>query len=233
MNAAARGARLAALTALAGTVAAGPVALGLVQMLRPQPAWRDADTFAAAYHPLQALPYLTGFALVGGFTALVAALHELAPPPSRARTGAATALSAAFAALIVFNYVLQTTVVPVLAAGDAQARWLAGWITMVNPQGVGWALEMWGYAVLGVATWLVAPVFAGGDAPAVWTRALFVANGPFSIAGGLLTAAVPGWVLSTAGFVAFGAWNLLVVGMLALAATWLRRLERAAVEEPS
>jgi len=149
--------------------------------------------------------------------ALVAGLQAMAAPALRARTVAATASAAAFAALIVANYALQTTMVPVLAgAADPAARRLAGWITMVNPQGLGWALEMWGYAVLGVATWLAAPVFAGPGRHA-WTRALWIANGPFSIAGGVLTALRPGWVLTGPGLAAFAVWNVLVVAMLALA----------------
>ncbi|MGE0123144.1 MAG: hypothetical protein AB7U25_09425 [Vicinamibacterales bacterium] len=221
--------RVAAWVALGGAVVSGPLAVWLVQMLRPQPPWRDAQTFAAAYHPLQTVPYVAGFALVGGLVALVAGLHALAPPPLRARTTAATASAAAFAALIVANYALQTTMVPALvAAAEPPAVALAGWITMVNPQGLGWALEMWGYAVLGGATWLVAPVFAGGDVVATWTRRLFAANGPFSIVGGVATAAWPGWVLSTPGLMAFALWNVLVVAMLALAATSLGRTGDAA-----
>jgi hypothetical protein len=83
---------------------------------------------------------------------------------------------------------------------------------MVNPRSLGWALEMWGYAILGVATWLVAPVFAGSvqERTVAW---MFVANGPLSVAGGLATALWPGWVMTTPRLIAFAGWNVLVAAM--------------------
>jgi hypothetical protein len=86
---------------------------------------------------------------------------------------------------------------------------------MANPRSLGWGLEMWGYAVLGVATWLTAPVF-GNTRTGRWTRAVFVANGPLSIAGAMATALSPGWVLRPVGLGAFAAWNILSVAMIRL-----------------
>lgn len=173
--------------ALAGTVLSGPVGLALVALTHPQPPWSGPEAFAAAYHPTQALPYAAGFLLVLGFVALLAGLHAMADRALRGRTAAALALGGAFAAMIVTNYVLQTTVVSTLLAhGGTIELDLAGWLTMGNPQSLGWGLEMWGYALLGLATWGVAPVLAGpGSAKAA--RLLFVANGPVSLAGGVLT----------------------------------------------
>jgi hypothetical protein len=222
MATARRDALLAAAITLAGILLSGPVSLALVT-LHPQPAWVDAQTFAHAYHPIQAVPYFTGFLLVGGSLYLVAALHALAPEPLRARATAALAFAAAFAALIFLNYILQTTFVPALARGYSPDRApLIAALAMSNPEAVAWAIEMWGYAVLGVATWLIAPVFAGGSRVAAVTRALFVANGPVSIAGGVFTALRPGWVMSTAGLALFAAWNLLMVVLLAMAILALR-----------
>jgi len=56
---------------IAGVVLSGPLALLVVALVHPQPSWRDAATFAAAYHPVQLLPYVGGFALIGGFVALI------------------------------------------------------------------------------------------------------------------------------------------------------------------
>jgi hypothetical protein len=61
----------AAYLVLGGTIASGPVGIGIVEVTHPQPAWLDAGTFVEAYHGIQALPYLFGFVLVGGFVALV------------------------------------------------------------------------------------------------------------------------------------------------------------------
>ena len=87
---------------LAGIVLSGPVSLAVVR-LHPQPAWTGPDAFARAFHPIQTLPYFTGFLLVGGSLYLIAALQALAPDGLRARANAALGFTAAFAALIIFN----------------------------------------------------------------------------------------------------------------------------------
>jgi hypothetical protein len=210
-----------AVCALAGAILSGPVAMLVVELSYPQPPWRGPRAFVENYHPVQALPYFLGFFLVGGFVLLIAALHSEASVEQRARSGAALALAAAFAALIALNYILQTTFVPVLVSEPASGPILAG-VTMSNPRSLGWALEMWGYGVLGVATWLVAPVFEGqGVARAA--RFAFIANGPASIVPAVWTAFEPGWELGAVGLVSFVVWNLLVVAMTVLALIWFRR----------
>jgi hypothetical protein len=65
--------------------------------------------------------------------------------------------AAAFAAMIVINYSVQTTLVPGLVsrytAADAP---VVAAFTLSNPTSLGWALEMWGYALLGVAAMMAA-----------------------------------------------------------------------------
>jgi hypothetical protein len=209
--------RIGAALALAGALTSGPLGLWLVGATHPQPPWRDAATFVAAYHWVQLVPYVFGFALVTGFVLLIAGLHASASESIRARTSAALVFAAAFAAMILMNYAIQTTFIPALvgAWSPEQAPVLES-LTMSNPGSLAWALEMWGYAVLGVATWLAAPAFAGPGLPD-WTARLFFWNGPLSIGSAILTAASPGWVLTEAGLWAFGVWNLLVV-MLAFCA---------------
>lgn len=208
-----RAVAVSAAVVLLGAIASGPFGIWLVNATHPQPPWQDAARFAAAYHPIQSAPYYFGFLLVGGFVGLVSTLHVLAPAHLKPRSVVAVPLASAFAAMVFLNYTLQTTFVPVLVTTDAPGNAaLIGALTMANPQSLGWALEMWGYAVLGAATWLVAPVFSGTGLERLnaW---LFVANGPVSVAGGIATAVSPGWVLLPAGFVAFGLWNVLVVAM--------------------
>lgn len=65
--------RASALLVLAGAVLSGPVAMVVVTRLAPQPAWRDAAQFGAYYSSVQALPYLLGFVLLGGFVLFAAA----------------------------------------------------------------------------------------------------------------------------------------------------------------
>jgi len=213
---------VAAAAALAGVLLSGPISLALVT-LHPQPIWQGAEAFARAYHPIQTIPYFTGFLLVGGALALIAALQAIAPPELRARASMALAFAAVSAALVVFNYVVQTTFLPALARSyvPADAPVIAAF-SLSNPRSLGWGLEMWGYAVLGVATWLIAPVLADGSRVGRATAALFVANGPVSIVGAVWTALEPGWVMTTMGIALFGAWNLLVVAMLALAIVTLK-----------
>ena len=140
--------------------------LGLVQ-----------PAFAAANHPIQTLPHFLGMLLVGGFAALIAGLHQVAPDSARVRTTVALVFTGAFAAMIFTNYAIQTTVVPALVAsagaGDAS---LIALLTMVNPMSLGWKLEMWSYAVLGVATWFAAAAF-GPSRVERMTALLFVLNG--------------------------------------------------------
>lgn len=217
--------------ALAGVVLSGPASLWLVAATHPQPPWSGPAAFVAAYHPVQAVPYFFGFLLVGGFAVLLAGLHDVAPDEVHGRTAAALVFAGAFAAMIFTNYAIQTSVVPALVtSGAGTDRSLLAWLTMANPLSLGWSLEMWGYAVLGVATWLAAPAF-GGEGIERPTAALFVANGPISLAGGVMTALAPGWVLTTGGLVAFGAWNLLVVAMTACAIAAMRARGRADAPE--
>ncbi len=218
-----RAVTLTATIALIGALASGPFALLLVGATHPQPAWRDVATFIVAYHPVQIAPYLFGFVLVGGFAGLVASLHALAPEALAPRTVCALPFAGAFAAMIFVNYAIQTTFVPSMVTGAPEGDTvLIGALSMANPRSLGWALEMWGYAALGVATWLVAPVFAGTALERV-TAWLFVLNGPVSILGGVATAAHPGWVVTPAGFVAFTVWNVLVVAMAVLAVLAMRQ----------
>ena len=223
--------RAGALCALLGALTSGPLGLWLVHATHPQPPWRDEVTFVASYHWIQTLPFFAGFALVGGFVLLIAALHAEAPTTLRARTTAAVAFASAFAAMIFTNYAIQTTFVPALLESSSTARsGLLAAVTMANPRSLGWAVEMWGYALLGVATWLAAPMF-GGPAVAQWTRRFFVWNGPASIASAAMTAILPGWVMSSLGLWAFGTWNLLIV-LLTLGA-FLAASRAREVEQPS
>jgi hypothetical protein len=228
-----RWARYGAWLTLSGALLSGPLSLLLVNATHPQPEWRDAASFVRHFHPLQTLPFFLGFALVGGLLTLVVSLSELCPLELRARSKLASALAVAFAALVFLNYAVQTTFVPLLVDRfrDSDGPVLSAF-TMANPKSLGWCIEMWAYAVAGVATWLVAPVFAGGGLARA-TRVTFVANGPTSVASALATALVPGWALTTPGLVAFIVWNGLVVAMSVLALLSLAQRERSAPAGPA
>jgi len=213
MTAPERAVARSAIAVIAGILMSGPIALVVVAAVHPQPDWQGAERFAAELHPVQLLPYLGGFVLVGGCVALVASLHALAP--RSARSDLALALAGAFAAMILFNYVLQTTFVPSLArpyhaGNDALIAALA----MANPRSLAWALEMWGYAVYGVATWAIASAF-GHTRLERAVAAMFVANGVISIVGGFATMASMTWLRSPPGLAAFALWNAMMLVMAA------------------
>ncbi len=218
-----RGAAVSAGVALIGALTSGPLGVAVLAVLDPQPAWTDAATWADAYHDIQVLPYACGYLLVSGFLFLLGFLHQLAPEDRKGRSTVALAFAAVFGAMIFTNYALQTTAVPwLLKGGQRDGIAFAAQLTMANPRSLGWALEMWGYAALGAATWLVAPAF-GGTRLARLTGTLFVANGPLSIAAAIAAVLWPQWLLSVAGLVLYLLWNLLVVVMLLTAVGALRQ----------
>jgi len=209
--------------ALIGAVTSGPLGVAVLAVAYPQPAWTNAATWAGAYRDIQILPYVFGYLLVSGFLFLLAYLHRLAPEDRKGRSTVALAFAAIFGAMIFTNYALQTTAVPwLLKGGQQDGMAFAAQLTMANPRSLGWALEMWGYAALGAATWLAAPAF-GGTKLARLTGALFVANGPLSIAAAIGAVLWPQWLTSDAGLVLYLLWNLLVVVMLLTAVGALRR----------
>ncbi|MFO0750546.1 MAG: hypothetical protein U1F43_33485 [Myxococcota bacterium] len=219
----------AAIGTMAGILLSGPLGILVVELTHPQPPWADAATFERAFHPIQSLPYLFGFLLVGSLVALLASLHRAASAATKARTTVALVLAAVFASMVFINYMLQTTFVPELARhARPEDHPLVAALTMANPTSLAWALEMWGYGFLGAATWLVAPVF-GELAPTRLGRATAfacVANGVVSIASAALTAMVPGWEITPGGTIGFAVWNALLFALAALAYRVLRAAPR-------
>jgi hypothetical protein len=201
----------AAILLIAGTLLSGPAGLIVVAAVQPQPPWQDAPTLAANYHPIQTFPFFAGFLLVIGSGLLVAVLYQLAEAKDKAMALLAVICTAAFMSLIFFNYICQTTFLPVLLMDyrpeyDAVVMAFA----FTNGRSLCWAIEMWGYALLGLATWLLAPIFNRN-----WTEKttawLMVLNGVLSIAGGFITAMDLSWVMTTTGMINYIAWNALIV----------------------
>jgi hypothetical protein len=99
--------------------------------------------------------------------------------------------------------------------------------SLANPLSLCWAIEMWGYAFLGVATWLTASIFHRNRVEQV-TAVLMVANGVVSIVGGFVTAWSLGWVLTTPGVVSYVGWNILVLALSIFVVLSLRKRQAAA-----
>ncbi len=219
----------AAIAVIVGILLSGPIALLAVALVHPQPSWQDAARFASEFHPIQLVPYAGGFVLIGGCLALVASLHPLVPREHRARANLALVLAGVFGALITLNYVLQTTFVPSLVAPytDDHATWIES-LAMANPRALAWALELWGYGVLGLATWASAAAFAGSRLERA-TAAVFASNAVISVAGAVAAALWPGWAMPLAGGLAFSGWNALMIVMASLAIACMRRRAAPAI----
>jgi hypothetical protein len=130
------------------------------------------------------------------------------------RTSAALVFTGIYAALVFTNYTIQLGFIPRIL--NERPGYLAA-LTMANPGSFAWFLEMFGYAAMGVATWLVAPAFSGSRR-ADLIRYLLIANGVFSILGAACTALFDRWVFSAAGLASFVGWNLLVAACFLLIA---------------
>ena len=165
-----------------GVVLSGPAGLLLVAWVHPQPAWQGPARFAAELDRVQILPYVAGLLLIAACVALVCNLVVLAPEERKARAYGALVATATFSAIILFNYILQATFVPSLArAYQPENDALISALTMANPGSLAWALEMWGYGALGVATWAIAFVFdTTGLEGALWNL-LMIAMGVTTI----------------------------------------------------
>ncbi len=221
--------RLGLWASLAIVVAAplsGPLGLLIVGALAPQPVWQGPALFIAAYHPIQTFPFAFGFLLVAAFVALHAAILATAPRPARAGALLSFAFATVFASVISLNYVAQTAIVPTAVhRNDITGAITITLLTMANPSSVGWALEMFGYGFLGLASLCAAPAFRQTRADRV-VSALLVANAITSVAGAVATAVRAQWVLTAVGLWSYLGWNVLVVAMaLTLARSFRARLQ--------
>jgi hypothetical protein len=201
-----------AVVVLCGIMLSGPVSVGLVEAFAPQPEWQDAATFVRHYSWIQCLPYVFGFLILGGFVLLMSGLVGTGREEQRPLEYAALGFTVVSASLIFFNYVLQTAFVPQSLDGDGR---ILAMTTMANPRSLGWSLEMYGYGILGIATAFAAPLFENrGRQMAI--RYLLVANCVASVVTAMLVPVFPGWLLTPAGWVAGGVWNLLIVALMVL-----------------
>jgi len=201
---------VSAVVVLTGIILSGPVAVGVVEMFAPQPAWEDTATFVRHYSWLQSLPYLFGFLILGGFILFMAGLVGTGRDEQRPLELTALAFTAVSASLIFFNYVLQTAFVPQSLGGN---EGVLGMATMANPRSLGWSLEMYGYGILGFASAFAAPLFEPrGRQRAI--RILLVVNCIVSVATAALVPIIPGWLLTPPGWVAGAVWNLLIVVLM-------------------
>jgi hypothetical protein len=204
----------ASLAVMAGILLSGPLGVVIVEWLAPQPLWTDVETFALHYRTLQGLPYLFGFLLLGALVAFVARsavlLRRRGGDRDEMRASLATITVAIFGTLVFVNYTLQLAWLP--AAARARSPFVE-LVAMANPLAICWSFEMFAYAALALALWLVAPVLERR-----LTRVLFGLNVFASVGAAAIAAADPTWLLRPVGLVLYSVWNALLLAMMALAA---------------
>ncbi|HEX5025236.1 MAG TPA: hypothetical protein VFV68_08180 [Agriterribacter sp.] len=206
-----------ALVALVGFVLSGPLGFLLVQITKPQPAWTSPEIFVSHYHFIQNVPYYFGFILVGGMLILSAA-HYINADQENAFDQLQILLSLVFtiifATFILSNYICQTTFIHHLASNyKSEYNNTISTFTMANPDSVSWSIEMWGYGMLGIATWLLSAFYK--EKSRVIYKVLII-NGIVSLLSAVLYTIDAGWLLTTTGIVSYFVWNLLMIVLLVL-----------------
>jgi hypothetical protein len=215
---------IGALIALIGFITSGPLGFVLVKLVSPQPPWTSPAEFAANYNVIQDVPYYFGLLLIGGMIMLIAG-HYLSYEEDNKSVKfilmLSVVLATIFSALISFNYICQTIYVRHLALNYGPEYDTAiGMLTMANPSSLCWAIEMSGYGVLGVATWLMAGYYTNKNQPIRW---FLISNGILSTTGVILCVINISWVMTTWGLIAYMAWNALMIVLVVLIYTDTRR----------
>ena len=203
-----------ALLALVGFILSGPVAVLIIRWMAPQPPWESISVFIEHYHPVQHLPYAFGFLLLAGLLMMVIGhflYYQQGPPHIRLAVLSALCVTIFFCTLIFFNYITQLIFIHQLAIqSDPETYPLIASFTMANPMSLSWTLEMWGYALLGIATWLLRHCY--DDQPI--TKSLLLINLVFSIASAVWVLFDVNWIFSSTGLVLYGLWNVLMIVIL-------------------
>jgi hypothetical protein len=79
---------------------------------------------------------------------------------------------------------------------------------------------MWGYAFLGIATWLMAGYYRDKNN---FILALLIANGIVSLFSAIWTIVDVSWVMTTAGLIAYFTWNVLMIVMMIMIYRYSKR----------
>lgn len=206
---------LGALVALTGYIMSGPVAFLIVNLVKPQPAWVSPAVFAENYSTLQDLPFYFGFLLIGGMLMLVTGHYlnyQEEVEEKKFHLLVSLGWTIVFCTLVSFNYICQTTFVHNLALHYKPEYDAAiSMFSMSNPLSFCWANEMWGYAFLGIATWLMAGYYRDKNNVIRW---LLILNGVVSLISVIWTIADVNWVMTTTGLICYFGWNVLMIAIM-------------------
>lgn len=198
---------LGAILSAIGILASGPLAILVVALVHPQPPWIGPTLFVDNFHWIQTLPFYFGFLLVMGSILMLVSIYLLSK--QRAAALAALIFMSIGAAFAILNYVAQTTFIPaVVNTYSSELDPVITVLSMTNPISLPWAMEMWGYGLMGLGTWLAAGFFDTSRLERV-AKTLFILNGVVSILGALAVSIDLSGVFSMAGLVGYGIWNVL------------------------
>ena len=207
-----------AIVALAGFVLSGPVAFIVVRLISPQPEWISPEVFSQHYNIIQDSPYYFGFLLIAGMVMIFAG-HFLNYKDGNDVNGKfklllALCFSIVFCTLISFNYICQTTFIRNIALNyQPEHASVVATFSMANPLSLSWAIEMWGYAFLGLSTALCSVYYRDRSN---LIAVLMVLNGIVSVFSAVMTAANVHWVMTVGGLLAYFGWNVLMILMMIL-----------------
>jgi len=206
-----------AIVALLGFMLSGPVAFVLVKLVKPQPPWVSPAVFAQHYHVVQDVPYYFGFFLIFGMLMISAGYYlnfKTNDTIGRFMLLLGLGFSIVFSGLISFNYICQTTFIRNLAINYRSEYDSAIYtFSMANTFSLSWAIEMWGYAFLGLSTALSAAYYKNRNN---LIAALMILNGVLSICSALFMIINASWVMTKAGLTSYFGWNILMVMILTL-----------------
>ncbi len=202
--------RAAVFLNMAGIVLSGLLFPVLSSIYTPQPPWQDAALFVSSYHPLQSATFFFGYLLVIGSLMTFVALYMISGPEKKVWALSGLIINTAFTAVVVLNYIIQTTYVPYLAMNNPpETQSILPAFTMSNPGSFAWALEMYGWGGIGLSFVFMAFIFKSGRFEQT-LKVLFIVNGAASVISALATSIDMNWLFTNAGLVSLVVWNTLV-----------------------
>jgi hypothetical protein len=196
----------------AGIILSGPPMVFLVEHLKPQPGWVDAETFIANFHWLQTLPYWFGFILIIGNVLFIVSAGRLSSIRDRIQSSLSVICAGIYGSLVSINYAIQIAFVPAMVSDSNQ---ILEFVSMVNPKSICWILEMFAYAILGIAYWLVSIAFQGKGILNI-IKYLMIFNGIASLLGVLIPVFDPELLLESESIMGYVLWNVLIVLIMSL-----------------
>jgi hypothetical protein len=208
---------IGAIVALVGFILSGPVAFILVKQVKPQPQWVSPAVFAQHYHVVQDVPYYFGFLLITGMLMISTGYYlncKSNDPIGKFMLLLGLGFSIVFSGLISFNYICQTTFIRNLAINyRSEYDSAINTFSMANTLSLSWAIEMWGYAFLGLSTAWSAAYYKNRNN---LISALMILNGVLSICSALFTIVNVSWVMTKAGLTSYFGWNILMIVIMTL-----------------